>query len=161
MRTQGGHRRIFAADVRREARRLAPNVELNAAAAPAYALPALAALVETRGEAVLDVVAQRVYAAGTPGWFASTVSAPARAAWARTLRESCRSGTYGAALQASAEFFRTASLAGVLPLERHLFLERLRVGFERLLRQSAASTEELVGAHGLLLAIEHQEVGQP
>jgi excisionase family DNA binding protein len=161
VRTRGGHRRIFAADVRREARRLAPGVKLNAASTPGRALPALEALLVSRGEAILEVVAQRVYGPGTPGWFASSVSAPARAAWAQALSQGCRAGSYGRALQASTDFFGAASLAGVLPLERHLFLERLRAGLDRLLRQAGAPSEELAGTRGLILAIEHQTVGQP
>ena len=160
LRTPGGHRRIFSADVRREARRLTPGVELNQTSAPLVCLPALSELLATRGESILAVVAGRVYASSTPGWFGLPSSKQARSDWAAALSGSCRNGRYTEGLEASAIFLRRASMGGATSLERHLYLERVRAAVDYLLREASASAEELTGARALMTAIQHQALGE-
>jgi diguanylate cyclase (GGDEF)-like protein/PAS domain S-box-containing protein/excisionase family DNA binding protein len=156
VRTAGGHRRIYAADVRREARRLAPGVELNVASAPFLALSALEDLIASRGESILAVVAKRVYSTGIAGWFGADISREARSTWASALRDGCRTGDYADVMEASTTFLRRAVVGGTTALERHLFLERVRATFDHLLRQSGAPPEQIAGARSLMMAIEQQ-----
>lgn len=158
VRTPGGHRRIFAAAVGREARRLGPRVELVAAEPPAVALPTFSELLAGRGEATLAFAGKCVYASRTRGWFGGVASEGARREWVTALRDGTASGDYRAALEASTSFFRRAVLGGASALERHLYIQRTTATFMQLLREAGAARPELSGAGRLLQAIEDQAV---
>jgi diguanylate cyclase (GGDEF)-like protein/excisionase family DNA binding protein len=158
VRTSGAHRRILVADVAREARRRTSPVKLKSASPPAMAMPRLAALLASRGEAIVEEAAAAIYAHPAGGWFSVADSLQARSAWLEALADGARSGSYDEAMKASAGFFRTAVLAGTTVLERHLLVKRVgaRLGF--LLRGAGTESSEVVGTLTLMTAIEHREL---
>jgi diguanylate cyclase (GGDEF)-like protein/excisionase family DNA binding protein/PAS domain S-box-containing protein len=158
VRTSGAHRRILVADVAREARRGTPPVKLKSATPPEMPMPHLAALLDSRGDMIVEESAAAIYAHPAGGWFSASGSLEARGLWLAALAQGARTGSYDEAMKASAGFFRTAVLAGTTILERHLLIQRFgaRMGF--LLRSAGAELPEVVGTLSLMNAVKHQEL---
>jgi excisionase family DNA binding protein len=155
IRTEGGHRRILAADIRNEASRRRPSVKLNLASPPSGPAPQLAALLQGHGEAVLNAAATDIYARRGVGWFGAAGSLEARQQWVAQLAGACRTGDYANAISGSRSFFRLADIAGATMLERHLLSERFRLRLVQLLRNSDAARSDIYKIARLLQAIEH------
>lgn len=160
-RTPGGHRRLLAADVGREAGRRTGTVRLKKASVPTTPLPAASAALSSAGDALLDMAARHVYESGTPGWFASANAHGPGRRWAAALAAACRDGNYAGALEESAEFFRHAGLSGATALERHLFLANIRGALLRTLRSGGGAEDEIVGVSRLMRAVEHAVLSLP
>lgn len=129
---------------------------LNVGAVPSRPVPALGALLEAQGDALVAEAARRVYAAPAQGWFSAPESGAARTRWLAALHRDCRSGNYTASLHVSATFFRQGALAGATALEQHLFVTGLRSAVTRALRRAGAVQVEVAAAWTLFTALEHQ-----
>ncbi len=159
VRTKGGHRRILAADVRNEARRLMPNVKLNLASLPSGPASQLASLLESHGEAALTAAATDVYTRRNVGWFGAESSLRPRRQWVASLGAASRTGDFAKAIRSSITFFHQADIAGATVLERHLLAERFRVRLVRLLRTSDANRADIYTLVKLMQAIEQATLG--
>ncbi len=155
IRTPGGHRRILAADVGREARRRRPPVQLNLTRAPTSPVPGVASLLSDQGAEIISAAARDVYASRTSGWFSSGASLEARGVWMAVLGNGCRSGDYSETIRASISFFRQANNAGATVLERHLLIGRVRIRLVHMLRARHAEQSEIATLTRLMQAIDH------
>jgi excisionase family DNA binding protein len=142
IRTAGGHRRFPLGAVRRLAAERGVRPTVRPVEPPAEPLPVLAEQIGRQGGQIAAAAAAAIYRDGPKGWFASETAVPEVRAWLDQLAAGCASGSYAAALQASAALMRRANLHAAGLLERHAFLERFgQICVRALVRANAPRTE--------------------
>jgi len=141
VRTSGGHRRFPLQAVRRLAAERGVRPSVRPVEPPTTPLPPLAEQVRQHGRQMAATAAAAIYRDGPPGWFAAETAVPDLREWLKQLDESCATGRYAGAIQATGVLMRRAQLHAASLLERHTFLERFsQLSVRALVRAGAERT---------------------
>ena len=156
VRTEGGHRRFSAAEVRRLRIGLAGRTpRARPLAPPSGPLPALSALLAEDGARLVATAAGAAHGDGVPGWFATAEARGVLANWLGAVAGAAAAGDPAAAGRATADLLRRATLGGAGLLERHVFLERVEGLTARALVERGAAHAEVTAARRLWRHLGH------
>jgi excisionase family DNA binding protein len=154
VRTAGGHRRFSLAAVRRLAAENGVRPTVRPVEPPTSPIPQLAECLGAHGRQLAAAAAAAIYREGPVGWFSSDAAVTALADWIRALRESCETGVYAPARQATAHLMQRAHVHAASLLERHAFLERFGQVCARTLVRTGADREEIAGTRRLFASLQ-------
>ena len=156
-RTPGGHRRLGLEDLRavKATATATARVRLRQVLAPEHRLPVLAELLTVHADDLVLTTCRALYDPRGPGWFERDEGRAPLWRWLRELAAACRLGAYDGVAESSRRLYRQASVAGVSPLEWHLFAERFTAAAVRALGEAQGGTDELAEARRLLSGARH------
>lgn len=151
-RTSGGHRRIPEAELRRMDRSLIRPAVVRRPRLPEQALPALAAVLEARGEHLAADAARISYEGRAVGWFAQPRSEAPLRVWVRRVARAAGSGLPQDAVDATRDMITEARIATGVE-ECQVFLDRFSAVVLRALPHEDAAPRHLDGTRLLLAAM--------
>jgi excisionase family DNA binding protein len=154
VRTAGGHRRFSLSAVRRLAAENGVRPTVRPVEPPATPLPILAENLRAHGRQLSAAAAAAIYREGPPGWFASAAAVDPLMDWTVDVGESCETGVYAPALQATTSLMLRAQGHAASLLERHAFLERFGQVCVRTLVRTGAEPEEIAGTRRLFASLQ-------
>ena len=155
-RTQGGHRRFLADDVRRLRSRRAPDgPRMRYVRPPERALPQTAIFVRQSVTAIVNAGLDATYDGPRGGWFAQDYGRSLVERWLTRLSDALESGVYTTGTEATTALIRRARLGGATAVERVTFLDRSCSVLLRMLSEAEAPRDELPAARRLCSALRH------
>lgn len=155
-RTQGGHRRFLADDVRRLRAALAPDgPRMRQVRPPERALPHTAAFVRSSASAIVSGGLEATYDAPHGGWFAEDYGGSLVQRWLMKLSDALKTGEYAKAVDATMALARRARLGGATAAERVTFLDRVCSVLLRMLSENEDTRDELPAARRLCSTLRH------
>lgn len=155
-RTQGGHRRFLADDVRRL--RTASNPDgprMRRVRPPERPLPHTAAFVASSGASIVNAGLEATYEAPHSGWFTEDYGRAIAERWLGKLSDALASGDYARGIEATMLLTRRARLGGATAVERVTFLDRSCSVLLRMLSETEDTRGELPAARRLCSTLRH------
>jgi diguanylate cyclase (GGDEF)-like protein/excisionase family DNA binding protein len=158
VRTAGGHRRFPVSELQRlkSAPALLGAPALRFTPLPSAPMAAVEAVLAEDGGRIAGAAARMIYEGTRTGWLSSADAQAHLDGWARETSGACRTGDYGAAVEALRALMRQARYAGASLVERELFAERCGDLVLHRLQERSVERTQFVGARRLFVRLRQE-----